>query len=67
MPDNVSFLIQHVIGTGQEDNKWNDTLYYQQEFNLSFAYDDGTAESAYGINVNGGKLAYEFKLNSKDT
>ena len=67
MPDNVSFLIQHVIGTGQEDNKWNDTLYYQQEFNSRFAYDDGTAESAYGINVNGAKLAYEFKLNHPDT
>ena len=67
MPDNVSFLIQHVIGTGQEDNKWNDTLYYQQEFNSRFAYDDGTAESAYGINVNGAKLAYEFKLNRPDT
>jgi len=67
VPDNVSFLIQHVIGTGQEDNKCNDTLYYQQEFNSRFAYDDGTAESAYGINVNGAKLAYEFKLNRPDT
>ena len=67
MPDSVSFVIQHIIGTGQEDNKWNDTLYYQQEFNSSFAYDDGVAESAYGINVSGAKLAYQFKLNRPDT
>jgi len=67
MPDSVSFVIQHVIGTGQEDNKWNDTLYYQQEFNSSFAYDDGIAESAYGINISGAKLAYQFQLNRPDT
>jgi len=67
MPDSVSFLIQHVIGTGQQDNKWNDTLYYQQEFNSSFAYDDGIAESAYGVNINGAKVAYQFQLNRPDT
>jgi hypothetical protein len=63
--DSVSFLIQHVIGTG-DDNKRNDTLYYQQEFNSSFAYDDGVAESAYGINVSEAKLAYQFKPNRPD-
>ena len=67
MPDSVSFLIQHVIGTGQQDNKWNDTLYYKQEFNSSFAYDDGIAESAYGVNINGAKVAYQFQLNRPDT
>ena len=67
MSDSVSFVIQHIIGTGQEDNKWNDTLYYQQKFSSSFAYDDGVAESAYGINVSGAKLAYQFKLNRPDT
>ena len=64
--DSVSFLIQHVISTG-DDNKWNDTLYYQQEFNSSFAYDDGVAESAYGITPSGAKSAYQFKLNRPDT
>jgi hypothetical protein len=67
MPDSISFLIQHMISTGQQDNKWNDTLYYQQEFNSSFSYDDGVAESAYGINVSGAKLACQFKLNRPDT
>jgi len=67
MPDSISFLIQHMISTGQQDNKWNDTLYYQQKFNSSFAYDDGVAESAYGINASGAKLAYQFELNRPDT
>jgi hypothetical protein len=66
-PDSVSFKVQHVISTGVDDNKWNDTLCYIQQFNSSFAYDDGVAESAYGINTSGAKLAYQFKLNRPDT
>ena len=66
-PDSVTFKVQHIIGTGLNDYKWNDTLCYIQQFNSSFAYDDGSAESAYGINTSGAKLAYQFKLNRPDT
>ena len=66
-PDSVTFKVQHIIGTGLNDYKWNDTLCYIQQFNSSFAYDDGVAESAYGINTSGAKLAYQFKLNRPDT
>ena len=66
-PDSVSFKVQHIISTGFDDNKWNDTLFHIQHFNSSFAYDDGVAESAYGINTSGAKLAYQFKLNRPDT
>ncbi|MEC7646032.1 MAG: T9SS type A sorting domain-containing protein [Bacteroidota bacterium] len=65
--ENATFLIQNIIGTSASDNKLNDTLYHIQNFHSHFSYDDGTAESAYGINVNGAKLAYEFKLNRPDT
>ena len=30
-------------------------------FHSHFAYDDGTAELAYGINISGARLAYQFK------
>ena len=66
-PDSVTFKVQHIIGTGLNDYKLNDTLCYIQQFNSSFAYDDGGAESAYGINISGAKLAYQFKLNRPDT
>ena len=66
-PETATFLVQNIIGTSLSDNKLNDTLYHIQNFHFHFAYDDGTAESAYGINVNGAKLAYEFKLNRPDT
>ena len=65
--DSTAFVIQNIIGTASSDNKLNDTLYHVQDFHSYFAYDDGTAESAYGININGAKLAYEFKLNRPDT
>ena len=65
--ENTTFLVQNIIGTSASDNKFNDTLYHIQKFHSHFSYDDGTAESAYGINVNGAKLAYEFKLNRPDT
>ena len=66
-PDSVTFKVQHIISTGPNDKKCNDTLYFLQEFNSCFAYDDGVAELAYGINTNAAKLAYQFKLNRPDT
>lgn len=65
--DTATFVIQNIIGTASSDNKLNDTIYHNQNFYSHFAYDDGTAESAYGINVNGARLAYEFSLNRPDT
>lgn len=67
MPDSVSFLIQHIIETAPDAYQRNDTLTYWQEFNSCFAYDDGIAESAYGLSVTSAKLAYQFKLNRPDT
>ena len=65
--DSTIFNIQHIIGTASSDNKLNDTLYHNQNFFSHFAYDNGTAEAAYGLNVNGAKIAYKFKLNRPDT
>ncbi len=65
--DSAEFMVEHIIGTGSNDYKWNDTLIHFQKFNSHFAYDDGSVESAYGINVNGAMGAYQFKLNRPDT
>ncbi|HXH19617.1 MAG TPA: T9SS type A sorting domain-containing protein, partial [Chitinophagales bacterium] len=46
----------------------NDTVYQDVEFLNYFAYDDGTAERAYGVEGQGlKKFAYMFKLNHPDT
>jgi len=65
-PDTISFLVQNIIATSSSDYKNNDTLYHIQKFHHHFAYDDGVAESAYGLNINGAKIAYQFKLNRPD-
>ena len=65
--DSVEFIFRNLIKTEPSDYKNNDTVFHTQKFYSHFAYDDGSAESAYGINVQGAKLAYEFKLNRPDT
>ena len=65
--DSAEFIFRNSIKTQLSDFKNNDTVFHLQRFYSHFAYDDGSAESAYGINVQGAKLAYEFKLNRPDT
>lgn len=45
----------------------NDTVHVAQNFENYYAYDDGTAEWAYGLNNAGGKLAYKFDLVQPDS
>ena len=45
----------------------NDTTYFQQEFKNYYAYDDGSAEVAYGIQGSNSQLAYEFNAYEADT
>ena len=67
--DSVSFNFKFVSSHqfASDYNLWNDTLYHIQKFNSSFAYDDGGAELAYGINTTDAMLAYQFKINRPDT
>jgi hypothetical protein len=45
----------------------NDTLWHDQYFGNYFAYDDGTAEQAYGVVGTGAMVAYKFHANKPDT
>ena len=45
----------------------NDTVRYDQKFYNYYAYDDGTAELAYGVNDAGAKIAYRFVNQLEDT
>ena len=65
--DSAIFLFKNVIKTSIADFNQNDTLKHFQKFNSHFAYDDGVAEFAYGINVQGAQMAYQFELNSADS
>jgi hypothetical protein len=48
-------------------NRYNDTIHLRQELSNYYAYDDGTAEMGYGLNMNGGKLAYRYDLIGPDS
>lgn len=45
----------------------NDTISFEQNFTNYYAYDDGTAERAYGLTTGGGKIAMKFQLAKEDT
>jgi hypothetical protein len=65
--DTASFLINNYASAAVDINRNNDTIVHKQDFQHYFAYDDGTAERAYGLNVFNGKIAYKFTLNQPDT
>lgn len=56
-----------VVPITGDEIKSNDTLRQFQKFDHHFAYDDGSAEAAYGLSANGAKMAYSFSLNTPDT
>ncbi len=48
-------------------NRYNDTISFVQELSNYYAYDDGSAEAGYSLNVAGGKMAYRFDLATGDS
>ena len=63
----TAFTIEHVITPTSDFLIENDTIRRKQIFDNYYAYDDGTAELAYGLNVAGAQLAYKFTLTIADT
>jgi hypothetical protein len=62
--DSALFRIKSYLITDVYDPKQNDTIIYYQKFTNYFAFDDGTAESGYGVNGLGSRnamVAYRFK------
>lgn len=69
--DSAKFLLLGHIYTdtisARHMYRWNDTIKYYQIFNNYYAYDDGTAESGYGITGAQGSMAYKFTPLVADT
>lgn len=66
-PDSAKFTFTSYLETDinpeTEHLRWNDTLSYTQQFKNYYAFDDGTAESGYGLygeGVQNGMVAYQF-------
>lgn len=60
--DAIGILEQERVGVPD-----NDSIVFVQAFRNEYAYDDGTAEKAYGLTTGGGKLAMRYDLAVPDT
>jgi hypothetical protein len=56
----VTFDVVATASAQFPNNTANDSTFYQQHFRNVYAYDDGTAEAAYGITGAQARLAYRF-------
>lgn len=66
--DTVAYFDYEGSATAQfPNNPINDTTFGRQSFENYYAYDDGTAEKAYGVTGNQGLLAYKFKTYQADS
>ena len=68
MTDSVTYRVRHFLKNSSFDaNFRNDTLDYYQVFSNYFAYDDGSAEAAYGLNQYDAELGVKYELRVADT
>ena len=56
-----------LFGSPVDDRIINDTVLSYQVFGSYYAYDDRSAESGYGVQGIGSKLAHEFNIKKSDT
>src|SRR4051812_30322446 len=63
----TSFFAETNLIITKDSISENDTLRYEQKFGYYFSYDDGTAESAFGLKKANSSLAIKFELNVLDT
>ncbi len=61
------FDVAFYTNTTPDINRYNDTVRFTQNFTTYYAYDDGSAEAGYWLNVAGAKLAYEFNVVGGDS
>ena len=64
--DSASFAVT-VSFNPTDIHEQNDTMRFEQKFTNYYAYDDGSAERAYGLQNAGGKVALRFNTPIDDT
>ena len=64
--DSASFVVT-VAFNPTDIHPQNDTMRFEQKFTNYYAYDDGTAERAFGLQDAGGKVALRFNTPLDDT
>ena len=65
--DAAFWKVQFITNATPDINRYNDTVSFVQELSNYYAYDDGSAEMGYGLNVAGARLAYRYDLVRPDS
>ena len=65
--DSAVFNIIGTLDTGADDFKGNNTTKRVLEYKNYYAYDDGSAEKAFGVDADGAKVAYKYEIPKEDT
>ncbi|MBI1194163.1 MAG: hypothetical protein GC205_13480 [Bacteroidetes bacterium] len=65
--DSLSLTWKLRLRPSGDIDPFNDTLLFRQDFYNYYAYDDGSAERAYGLIGTGAKLAYRFATSTPDS
>jgi hypothetical protein len=63
----ATFDVRFITTTTPDQNRNNDTLYFQQHLANYYAYDDGSAERGYAVAAIGGKLAMKYVTYEADS
>jgi hypothetical protein len=65
--DSLTLQTTYVLQNAPDFRAANDTVRRTHRFWNHYAYDDGTAETGYGLNIIGGSVAYKFYVSERDT
>ncbi len=63
----ATFEVRYLLTANPDISRSNDTLRHIQKFRNYYAYDDGTAEYGYGLNLPTANLAMKFVLSKPDS
>ncbi len=65
--DSITIQTTYALNAVPDVLTTNDTVSRVYRFWNYYAYDDGIAESAYGLNILAGQIAYKFQLSKPDS
>lgn len=67
LTDTSNYTIECMLSTNPDKHKQNDTVRHKQEFLNSYSYDDGSAETAFGLSTLNSQMAEKFVSTIADT
>lgn len=67
LTDTTHYTIECILSTNPDKQKQNDTVTHKQVFHNYYAYDDGTAETAFGLSTLNAQIAQKFVSPIADT